>query len=183
MALPGNGRGDIAASAEGVAEAVRRLRARTGAKEVDVIGHSQAGLENRYYLKFLAGTGSVHTYVSLGSPQYGIGRLALPSGLVSSLCALAPLPCEQMRRGSPFLARLNGGDDTPAGAVYYSIWTTDDELAAPPETAKLRDGAHNVHIQHYCPGLYVDHVELLLDRAVYGLVRSALQGGPIRARC
>jgi triacylglycerol lipase len=183
MALPGNGRGDIAESAKGVADAVQRLRARTGAQEVDLIGHSQAGIENRYYLKFLGGSESVHTYVSLGSPQYGITRLPFPPGYAASLCALAPLPCEQLRRGSSFLNQLNEGDDTPPGAVYYSIWSTNDEFATPPETAKLRDGAHNVQVQHYCPGLEAGHVALVFDRAVYGLVRSALQGGPIHTRC
>jgi triacylglycerol esterase/lipase EstA (alpha/beta hydrolase family) len=180
MALGGRGFGDIAVSARSVAERVDAIRAETGAAKVDLIGHSQGGLESRYYLKFLGGGDGVGTYVSLGTPQYGSG-LANLGRLISRCLRLVAL--QQMAIGSPFLADLNAGDDTPGAARYVSIYTALDALVQPFGKARLADDAINVDVLSHCPLRFVGHLGLLLDGAVYGLVRSALQGGALSTSC
>jgi triacylglycerol esterase/lipase EstA (alpha/beta hydrolase family) len=180
MQLPGRGLGDIALSARSVAARVDAIRAATGAAKVDVIGHSQGGLESRYYLKFLGGADGVSTYVSLGTPHYG-SVLANVGRLIGH--CLGMVACQQMAVGSPFLADLNGGDDTPGAPRYVSIYTILDGLVQPFSKARLEDGATNVKLQSHCPFRIVGHLGLVLDGAVYGLVRSALQGGTISTRC
>jgi len=180
MALTGRGFGDIAVSARSVAERVDAIRAETGAAKVDLIGHSQGGLENRYYLKFLGGGDGVGTYVSLGTPQYGSGLANL--GRLISGC-LGAVALQQMSIGSPFLAELNAGDDTPGAARYVSIYSALDALVQPFRKARLADDAINVNVVSHCPLRFVGHLGLLLDGAVYGLVRSALQGGTLSTSC
>jgi len=180
MPLPGLGLGDIAVSAESVAARVDAIRAATGATKVDVIGHSQGGLENRYYMKFLGGADEVGTYVGLGTPQYGTSLASL--GRLIGNC-LGIVACQQMAVGSSFLADLNAGDDTPGASRYVSIYTGFDELVQPSGNARINDGAINVKVQSQCPFRIVGHLGLILDGAVYGLVRSALQGGTIKTNC
>jgi triacylglycerol esterase/lipase EstA (alpha/beta hydrolase family) len=178
--LGGRGLGDIAASARLVAERVDAIRAETGAPKVDLIGHSQGGLQGRYYVKFLGGADVVGTLVSLGTPHYG-SSLANVGRLIGQ--CLGILACQQMAIGSPFLADLNDGDDTPGGPRYVSIYTGFDALVLPFGRSRLLNDAINVPLQSHCPLRIVGHVGLLLDGAVYGLVRSALQGGTISTRC
>lgn len=182
MPLPGAGLGDIAASAQAVAQRVDAVRATTGAAKVDLIGHSQGGLENRYYLKFLGGANKVGSYVSLGTPQYGTLQANLVSFLGLGNC-LGVVACQQMSIGSSFLAGLNAGDDTPGATRYVSIYTIYDELVQPYTNARISDGATNVSVQSACWWRVVGHVGLILDGAVYGLVRSALNGGSITTNC
>jgi triacylglycerol esterase/lipase EstA (alpha/beta hydrolase family) len=180
MRLPRFGLGDIAVSARSVAARAAAIRAETGAARVDVIGHSQGGLENRYFLKFLGGSEAVGTYVSLGTPQYG--TILAGFGRLVARC-LGVVACRQMAPGSAFLADLNTGDDSPGAPRYVSIYTVLDLLVQPFGRARLEDGATNVKLQSHCPLRPVGHVGLLVDGAVYGLVRSALRGGAIATRC
>ncbi len=182
MALPGLGVGDIAQSAQAVATAVDAIRAETGSAKVDLVGHSQGGLENRYYLKFLGGTAKVGAYVSLGTPQYGTYLANLGTFLGFGDC-LTVVACVQMATGSSFLAALNAGDDTPGSVRYYAIYTVFDELVQPWANAKLQDGAKNIKLQSYCPFRIVGHLGLILDGSVYGLVKTSLQGGRVRTNC
>jgi triacylglycerol esterase/lipase EstA (alpha/beta hydrolase family) len=182
MALPGAGLGDIAESSQAVAQKVDAIRAATGAAKVDLVGHSQGGLENRYYLKFLGGAANVGTYVSLGTPQYGTVTANIATFFGFGDC-LAIVACEQMSIGSSFLANLNAGDDTPGATRYVSIYTLNDELVQPYTNSRIFDGATNVLVQSYCWWRTVGHVGLILDGAVYGLVRSSLRGGSIGTNC
>jgi triacylglycerol lipase len=182
MALPGAGLGDIAVASQAVATKVDQIRAATGAAKVDLIGHSQGGLENRYYLKFLGGTSKVGTYVSLGTPQYGAAAANLVSFLGLGDC-LGITGCRQMSIGSSFLANLNAGDDTPGAVRYVALYTVYDELVQPYANARINDGATNMSLQSQCWWKVVGHVGLILDGAVYGMVRSALRGGAITTNC
>ena len=182
MALPDAGLGDIAVASQAVAAKVDQIRSATGAAKVDLIGHSQGGLENRYFMKFLGGASKVGTYVSLGTPQYGASAANLIAFLALGNC-LGITGCQQMAIGSSFLANLNAGDDTPGSARYVSIYTLYDELVQPFTNAKIYDGATNVLVQSKCPLRTVGHLGLILDGAVYGLVEASLRGGSITTNC
>ena len=182
MALRGLGFGDIAQSAQAVSTQVDAILASTGAAKVDLVGHSEGGLENRYYMKFLNGAAKIGSYVSLGTPQYGTLQANIIAFFALGNC-LGIVACQQMTIGSSFLTNLNAGDDTPGTARYVSIYTIFDELVQPYTNSKLFDGASNVSLQSKCPLRVVGHLGLILDGAVYGLVRSALAGGSITTNC
>lgn len=193
MALGGRGLGDIGEGARALAARVEAIRAEKGAARVDLVAHSQGGLQARYYVERLGGAGAVGTYVSLGTPHRGSVLASL--GTLLGPCRLSAA-CRQMAIGSEFLGGLDadaGGelDPAPSGAPaapnpvrYVAIYTALDGLVQPFWSARLPGArAENVLVQSHCPLRAVNHLALLFDGAVYGLVRSALRGGEIETSC
>ncbi|WP_067659663.1 esterase/lipase family protein [Nocardia harenae] len=100
---------DIAADAGAISGSVAAVAAANPGREIALVGHSIGALSTRYYLRELGGTGTVARYVAIGAPQYGSpGACGQPG---------APEACP----GTPFMANLNAGDDTPGATAYYSI--------------------------------------------------------------
>src|SRR5256714_5490061 len=64
------GTGEIGQSAGALAKFVDDVLARTGAKRVSIIGHSQGGLMARYYVKFLGGDKYVYDLLRLSPPDH-----------------------------------------------------------------------------------------------------------------
>ena len=58
---------DRVTSAQQLKAFVTKVRQATGARQVDILGHSQGTLMPNYYAKFLGGAPYIHSYVSLGS--------------------------------------------------------------------------------------------------------------------
>jgi hypothetical protein len=109
-----------------------------------------------------------------------IARLPATTGPSWPRCGRRPSPrllpgtaCQQLAPGSDLLDDLNGGDETPAGPQWLSVWTEQDETVTPPDSARL-DGAVNVALQDLCPGLQVTHGELPTGPVVRALVLQAL---------
>lgn len=180
--LPQLGVFDVARSAQAFADFVDGVRASTASAKVDLVAHSEGGLVSRYYIKVLGGLDRVGSYVSLGTPQYGTAIANIMAFYTLGSC-LGITACVQMRIGSGFLAALNAGDDAPGAVRYTTVFTVEDVLVRPVGNAALTGGATNVLLQHLCPLRVVGHVGLVLDGAVYTIIRSALAGTPVSARC
>ena len=170
VTLPNRSLDDIQVASEYVVHAIRRIAAASG-DQVDVIGHSQGGLEPRWAIKWWSDIPPlVDDLVMLATPNHG--TLLGPFGGV--LCAA----CFQMGPSSDLLNALNAGDETPGAVSYTSIWSDYDEIVLPPDSARL-DGAANISLQDVCwlrPG---GHVSVVADAVVHGLVLDALTGpGP-----
>ena len=148
-----------AAVAARISARIDQVLAATGASHVDLVTHSMGSLSTRWYLKNLARPGRVDAWVSLGGPNHGTQA--------ARLCFSTP--CREMRPGSPFLAALNRGDETPGAARYATWWSACDEVVEPPSSAAL-DGAEN----HQTP--CIAHLTLLRDTAVYRQVRDFVSG-------
>src|SRR6185436_2073250 len=93
--------GRVAAGARQLAWFVEQVQLRTGAPQVDIIGHSMGGVVGRYFVQLLGGDGAVANLVTLGSPhlgtdvsEFGIGHptreLVVGSKLVQRLAAAPP---------------------------------------------------------------------------------------------
>jgi triacylglycerol lipase len=144
-----------ARAAARLAGRVDQILAATGASRVDIVAHSMGSLSSRYYLRKLESAGKVDAWVSLAGPNHGI--------TLAGLCLAAD--CGEMRPGSPFLAALNAGDETP-GAARYATWRSPcDEIVDPVETVVL-EGAEN-----HLTGC-LSHLGILRDTAVYRGVRD-----------
>ena len=174
--LPANGTGDLRDSARALEAAAERALS-AGAPSVDVVGYSAGGLIARVWLQEAADRrADVRRVITLGSPHHGTDLAALGLALAPESC---PLGCRQMAPGSDLLADL-AGDETPDGPEWLSVWTTQDEVVKPPETARL-DGAVNVPLQELCPGAPVDHGGLPTARVVQQLVVQALAADELAA--
>lgn len=169
--MPNRSLDDIQASSEYVVNAIRRVNEWSGRK-VDVIGHSQGGLQPRWAIKYWPDVRQrVDDFVMLGAPNHGT-YVANVLGLAGCTGA-----CLQMKAGSHFVRALNAGDETPGAVSYTSIYTATDELVQPsgfPSTTAALSGARNILVQSVCPGRIVGHVGLVGDGVVYDAVIDAL---------
>jgi triacylglycerol lipase len=84
--------------------------------------------------------------------------------------------CRQMATDSELLAGLNVGDETPDGASWVSVWTTQDETVTPPESARL-EGALNLTVQSVCADAQVRHTDLPRSPLVQQIVLAQLAAG------
>ncbi|MGY5882211.1 lipase family alpha/beta hydrolase [Modestobacter lacusdianchii] len=173
VAVPGEGTGDLTASADALAAAVDDALARTGAGSVDVVGYSAGGVIARLWAAD-GGAEQARRVLTLGSPHHGTRVADLATSLAPSQC---PEGCQQLTTDSDLLAQLNAGDETPEGPSWVSIWTTDDTTVTPPESARL-DGALELPVQAICADAQVGHGQLPTDPLVQAMVLAQLAAGP-----
>jgi triacylglycerol esterase/lipase EstA (alpha/beta hydrolase family) len=173
VSLPGDGTGDLAASAKALGTAVSAALARTGDRSVDLVGYSAGGIVVRLWVAD-GHAGVVRRVVTLGSPHHGTSLADVAASVAPGEC---PLACTQLTTGSAVLARLNSGDETPPGPTWVSIWTTQDTTVTPPDSARLA-GALNLPVQSVCGQAQVTHGELPTAPLVQQMVLSELRAGP-----
>ena len=174
------GTGEIRNSAAELNAFVDKVRAATGAPEVDIVGHSQGGMMPRYYIKYLGGAAEVRALVGLspsnhGTTVDGIGLLArfFPGGsqFTGALCPA----CEEQIVGSAFLAELNSGGDTVPGVEYTVIQTRYDQVVTPYTSAFLSGpNVKNILLQNQCILDLGDHLSMPYDHIVGADVLTAL---------
>jgi triacylglycerol lipase len=181
------GTGEIAQSAHELATFVNRLLARTHAKQVSIVGHSEGGLMPRYYIRFLGGASKVRDLIGLAPSNHGT-----QNPLVLEGAALGCTACgEQEAIGSSFLANLNTGDEAPGPVDYTVIQTAYDEVVLPYTSAFLRGPASrvtNITLQDRCPNDIAGHLGIPTDPVALQWVEEALaSNGPanpaFRPRC
>jgi triacylglycerol lipase len=170
--LPDNGLGDLRVQARTLSAAAAAARARTGAPSVDVVGYSAGGVVARYWVQDLGGRGQTRRLVTLGSPHHGT-EVAELGTLFAGAC---PVACQQLLPSSPLLGALDE-DTAQGGPRVVSIWTTQDDVVLPPDSARLA-GALNLTVQSICPGSRVRHSGLPTDPLVQGIVAAQLGSGP-----
>jgi triacylglycerol esterase/lipase EstA (alpha/beta hydrolase family) len=173
------GTGPIAGSAEELGAFVDRVLAASGAKQVDVVGHSQGGMMPRYYLRFLGGAGKVHTLVGLAPSNHGttVNGFFTLAGLIPGATSFAGLciACEEQAAGSPFLARLNAGGETVKGVTYVVIESNKDEVVTPYTSAFLSGKkVTNITLQDQCATDQGEHLSMAYDHIADGDVLNAL---------
>ncbi|MGZ8176765.1 esterase/lipase family protein [Williamsia sp. SKLECPSW1] len=189
------GGNSIRQSARTLGSFVDTVRKETGARQVDIVGHSQGAVVARQYMKFDGGTNpsnpadnAVNTLVSLAGTNHGtsfnrnqmigaIGQLlGIPVVRLASI-AVGPSYVEQMI-GSPFLKQLNAGGDTQPGVRYVVLGTRNDNMVTPPDRTFLKAGpgatVKNAWVQDGCPSAVVDHMGMTSDPRAVAMVLDAL---------
>jgi triacylglycerol lipase len=167
--------GDMAAAAHRLAGFVDRVLARTSAKRVSIVGHSEGGLMPRYYIKFLGGAAKVEDLVGLAPSNHGTLNPITIGGALTGCAA-----CVQQQTGSSFLAQLNAGDETPPPVNYTVIETMYDAVILPYTSAFLNGPSArvtNVTLQQQCPRDFVGHVGITGDAIALQWVENALARG------
>jgi len=160
----------IECSAQQLADFVARVRAATGAAKVALVGHSQGGMMPRHYLKFLGGTRFVDELVGLAPSNHGTAHPLAP--IVGFACEA----CVQQIVGSPFLVRLNTGDETPGEVSYTQVVTRYDEVVIPYTSGYLDPGPRttNIRLQDACPLDLAEHLAIAYDPVAIRWVKHAL---------
>ncbi|MEV5992010.1 alpha/beta fold hydrolase [Streptomyces sp. NPDC052115] len=176
-----HGLGPIDKSAEQLDGFVDKVLAASGAKEVDLVGHSQGGMMPRHYLKFLGGAAKVNALIGLAPDNHGTTLLGLTKllpyfpGVEDLLTTKTPGLADQVA-GSKFLTRLNEGGDTVPGVRYTVIATKYDEVVTPYRSQFLQGpDVRNVTLQDLCSVDLSEHVAIgILDRVAHHEVANAL---------
>ena len=185
-----NATGPVADSARELAPFVDAVLAATGAKEVDVVGHSQGGMMPRYWIQFLGGAKKVDDLVGIAPSNHGTQGLIVPlgEGTTTGLVGGTQTPCQacvEQQAGSPFLQELNAHGDTVRGVDYTVISTRYDEVVTPYTSQFLAGDASavtNLTIQDLCPADPIEHDQTPNDPVVHQLVTAALEAdGPAPA--
>jgi triacylglycerol lipase len=166
------GTGDIEAQAESLGERAAAVAERFGAASVDVVGYSAGGVVARSWVRDFGGDALARRVLSIGSPQHGTSVAELAAGLG----ARCPTACRQLQPDSRLLRALNARDETPAGPVFVSVWSTADEVVVPSDSARLAGGL-GFTVQSVCPGARTEHGGLPSDPVVQAALTSTLGAG------
>lgn len=166
----------------------------TGAKQVDVVGHSQGTIVPDYYAKFLGGAAKIDRYVSLAPLWQGTevftNKLVGPVEFHVALDATHHVhfaSAQQMVHGSEFLAKLNsGGGPYVSGIRYVNISTRYDEFVRPYTSGQVAagpgDDVVNIVVQDTCDRDFSDHLAIAGSPRAATMVLNALDGSDDPAR-
>ncbi|HEY1507601.1 MAG TPA: alpha/beta fold hydrolase [Solirubrobacteraceae bacterium] len=173
------GTGPIESSASQLSSFVDTVLSATGAKQVDIVGHSQGGMMPRYYLKFLHGASKVHALIGLAPSNHGTtldGFFTLASHIPGSNATLAACPaCAEQQAGSAFITELNSGGDTVPGVDYTVIESRNDEVVTPYTSAFLTGpDVTNITLQNQCALDQGEHLSMGYDHIADADVLTAL---------
>lgn len=173
---------------------VDKVLTATGAKKVDVVGHSQGTIVPDYYAKFLGGAAKIGTYVSLAPLWQGTevftNKLIGPVEFHVALDATHHLhfaSAQQMIRGSEFITKLNsGGSPYVSGIRYVNLSTRYDEFVRPYTSGQVPGGPGddviNIVVQDTCNRDFSDHLAIAGSRRAATMVLNALDGSDDPAR-
>ncbi|MDX3852226.1 esterase/lipase family protein [Streptomyces sp. AK02-01A] len=155
---------DIRTAAALLDRHIEEICARTGHRQVDVVGHSLGGLIARYYVQRLGGDSRIRTLVTLGTPHEGTAFAPLAS---------AHPVVRQMRPGSALIEELR----LPAPGCrtrFVSFWSDLDQLMSPVAAACIEHPdllTQNVRVSG------VGHLALTVHPAVAAGIRQILEDG------
>jgi triacylglycerol esterase/lipase EstA (alpha/beta hydrolase family) len=173
--------GPIADTTKALAAFGDKVLQATGAKKLDVVGHSQGGMNIRYWIKYLGGADKISRLVGLSPSNHGTDLF----GLLSTLELIPGVPaalgtvcqaCNEQAVGSDFLTDLNAGGETVPGIQYTVIQTRYDDVVTPYTSAFLAPGPNvkNILLQNVCGLDFTDHLGITYDPVAQGLVLNAL---------
>ena len=113
---------------------VAALKARTGAKRVDVVTHSMGAISTRWYLERMGGAAEVGAWASLGGVN---------GGTIWAYACYVLAPCREMVPTSSVLDDLARRFPLAGRTHFVAWWSPCDEVIVPVENARL-PGARNV---------------------------------------
>ena len=180
-----------------VASFIDAVLERTGASQVDLVGHSQGVAQARLYLTDSGGAnpddpaknkvrriigigGSNHgtTLSGVGSLSQRLDKKGRADGVTARILGKAAL---DQRVGSDAVKHLNRRGDTEPGVAYTMICSRFDQIVTPWQNQKLRAGesatVKNLLVQTGNIKDYSDHLAILYSPRVIDMVLEALYSG------
>lgn len=181
----------IRGSAAELAAYVDRVRAATGAPQVDLVGYSQGAVVARAYLRWNGGATAdadggaapVNALVGLSGVNHGTTLL----GIATAVDALGLTPLAKaafgagpfdLVKGSALQRELAAGPETEPNVQYTMLATQTDEVSIPSSDAFLEAApgqkVDNVLLQRGCPTDLSDHFNITYSPRAIALVLRAL---------
>ncbi|MFT5685027.1 MAG: triacylglycerol lipase [Myxococcota bacterium] len=145
---------DIPAFSKALSRAVERIRKRTGAQQVDIIGHSMGGIVAANYIN-AAPVGTVRRLVTLGTPWRGTKMHIFGIGRQSHALSLVSPEIRAVRRVS---------------ASVHTLWSKTDGIVLPTHHATL-PGATGIELENE------GHVAMMFSLTTMRAVEAALTSG------
>lgn len=182
---------------------VDRVRAATGATQVDVIGHSEGSVMPRWWMRFgdsvnPDGSPKVATFIGVGPATDGADldgfaqqiRHTFPfNGIIKALVDTGCGACDQILAGSDFLAQLNSTGPQPGenfsglaqpGTRYLMLATTFDNFLIPYQYGYLdHPTATNMTVQDVCSIDRADHLSIVYDRVAFDIMDEFMTPGSV----
>lgn len=124
--------GKVAGAAHRLSLFIEEVCARSGSRQVDLVGHSMGGMVARYYVTAASGAPRVVNLVTIGSPHRGTAFSRFGVGD----------PAVELDRESVLIRRL-AAMPLPEGLRVTSIWSRADGLVSSRRAAAL-DGADEI---------------------------------------
>ena len=185
------GVGPLRDAAAELRDFVDKVRARTGASEVDLVGHSAGGLMPHWYLKKLGGHKYVRQFVAIAPATHGtdVGGLAtanpeLIDSMIENSAQDKPAGRNLMPHSS-FVQEVS--NPTPAlPDVTYTVVATRYDTTVTPVRSQFIPAAPNVTnilVQDVCPLTYVGHGTLVWHPVMFQLLQNILGGNDYPIRC
>jgi pimeloyl-ACP methyl ester carboxylesterase len=115
--------------------ALQKLEQVTGREPVTLIGHSSGGLVARALLRRIEPR-RIRQLITLATPHHGTNLARCITGRQAA----------QLRPGSPWLRALNAAQDGALSVPTLCIYSLDDNIVAPSESAALR-GAQRLELE------------------------------------
>lgn len=172
-----------------IADFIKEVVEKTGAEKVDLVGHSEGGLQALYVPKFRGVSHLVDKIVAVAPPTHGttvtgVWNLARALGkpvedLVKNILSTVGCgACADVVAGGPAVTKLNDGTPIVQPGNTVTIIASRTDAVVTPVGIEFVDepGVKNIFVQDYCPFDPVGHVSLAIDTNMWNLVVSALQG-------
>lgn len=181
----------IRGSAAELAAYVDRVRAATGAPQVDLVGYSQGAVVARAYLRWNGGAAApagggaapVNALVGLSGVNHGTTLLGVATAIEAiglkplAKAALGAGPFDLVK-GSALQRELAAGPETEPNVKYTMLATQTDEVSVPSSDAYLTPApgqtVDNVLLQRGCPTDLSDHFNITYSPRAIALVLRAL---------
>lgn len=184
--IPLGGIKPVNESALEIVDFIHEVLNKTGASKVDLVGHSEGGLQSLYIPKFVPGAAHLIDRViaiappTKGTTLSGLLLLAKDLGLLPTvnevLDTVGCQACNDVFVGSELVTKLNDGPIAQPGNTVTVIASRFDYVVTPPESAFINEkGVTNIFVQDYCPLDLVGHGSLAIDSNMWNLVLNALE--------
>ncbi|KAI5865601.1 alpha/beta-hydrolase [Durotheca rogersii] len=178
----------MAESARDIAAFVRAVSDRTGAPRVDLVGHSEGGVQALYVPLTQAGlAGVVERVVALGPAVHGAryfgftdllylgGEVTRRVGRAVQTLLGCPACDDMMTGGAVYRSFRDAARIVQPGTRATIIMSRSDTLVSPEVSRVDEEGVRNVIVQDTCPEDPVGHAGLMWDKSVWRLVVNALE--------
>lgn len=176
-----------------IADFIREVKEKTGADKVDLVGHSEGGVQTLYVPMTQPGIAEIVDHnIALGpavhgAKYYGATDLFYSGGEVSrklaglALKALGCPACDDMATGGKIYNDFkNAKRIGQPGNKATVIVSTYDTLVAPDVSMVQEEGVRNLVVQDYCPDDKVGHGGLATDKTVWEMIINELEETPDR---
>ncbi|KAI1759849.1 alpha/beta-hydrolase [Hypoxylon sp. FL1150] len=175
-------------SAKDIADFIREVKDKTGAAKVDIVGHSEGGVQAIYVPMTQDGISDiVERLVALGPAIHGAQYLGFTDlwyigGEVTRSIAklvqnLVGCPaCDDMMTGGVVYWDFKNADKIVQSGNNATIIMSTSDVLVKPEVSRIDEpGVNNVIVQDTCPDDTVGHAGLMWDKSVWRLVVNALE--------